>query len=67
MVAAANTLSHDLRMAFAWVLVRFDVMFATLSKAAVGLLALFVGTGVVVGLGLLWLVANWPDGDQPFD
>jgi hypothetical protein len=47
--------------------VRFFVMVSTLSRAALGLLALFVGTGVVIGLGLLWLVANWEDDETPLD
>jgi len=42
-------------------------MFATLSKAALGLLAFFVGTGVLVGLAVLWLLSSWGDDDTPFD
>ena len=67
MVAAANTLSHDLRMALAWSLVRFVVMGDTLSKAALGFLAFFVGTGVVIGVGLLWLLSLWGDDELPLD
>jgi len=39
----------------------------TLSKAAIGLLAFFVGTGVLLVLGLLWIVASWGDDELPFD
>lgn len=61
------TLIHDLRIALVCFEIHCFVMFATLSKAAVGLLALFVGTGIVVGLGLLWLMANWQDDETPLD
>jgi len=39
----------------------------TLSKAAIGLLAFFVGTGVVIALGLLWLMSSWGDDELPLD
>jgi hypothetical protein len=46
--------------------VRFFVMGSTLSRTAIVLLGFFIGTGVVIGLGLLWLMSGWPDQD-PFD
>jgi len=39
----------------------------TLSKAALVFLAFFVGTGVVIGVGLLWLLSLWGDDELPFD
>jgi len=42
-------------------------MVAILSKAALGLLAFFVATGVVIGLGLLWLLSSWGDDELPLD
>jgi len=42
-------------------------MVATLSKAALGLLGFFIATGVVIGLGLLWLLSSWGDDELPFD
>lgn len=67
MAAAANTLTHDFNTALACLEIRFFVMDDTLSKAAIGLLAFFVGTGVLLVLGLLWVIASWGDDELPFD
>ena len=67
MAAAANTLNHDFRIALACLEITCFVMVATLSKAALGLLGFFVATGVVIGLGLLWLLSSWGDDEVPLD
>jgi len=67
MAAAAATFAHDLRRAFACLVVSFFVMGSTLSRAAIVFLCFFVGVGVVIGLGLLWLISGWPGQDDSFD
>ena len=67
MVAAANTFSHDLTSSTVCFLIRFDVMQNTLALAGIVLLGAFVGLGVVLILGLLSLLAQWPDDDYPLD
>lgn len=67
MDAAANTFSHDLTSSTVCFLIRFDVMEHTLALAGIVLLAAFVGLGIVLTLGLLSLLAEWPDDDYPLD
>jgi hypothetical protein len=47
--------------------VRFFVMIERLALGAGVFLCLFVGVGVVLAAGLLWLLSLWGDDDLPLD
>jgi len=48
-------------------LVRFVAMTERLALGAGVFLCLFVGVGVVISLGLLWLLSVWGDDELPLD
>jgi hypothetical protein len=47
--------------------VRFFVMVERLALGAGVFLCLFVGVGVVMAAGLLWLLSLWGDDELPLD
>ena len=67
MPAAMATFAQDFSRALVCLVISFFVMATTLSRAALVFLCFFVGFGVVMGLCLLWLIANWQDDETPFD